>query len=88
MGCRNVKGLSRGLRTKLLPVIRELEGFKSFELIQFDESTVAFVVMFETPEQLETASAKTQAIVRAQLTRFIPNPPDVLVGDVLWETRW
>jgi hypothetical protein len=88
IGCPNVKELNRRSRTRLLPVIRELAGFKSFALAKLDDDTVTFIIMFTTQKQLEAASQKLNAMIRAELDRLAPNPPEVLLGDVLWETRW
>jgi hypothetical protein len=88
IGCRNISELNRRLQAKLLPIIRELEGFKSMKLIKLDDETVTFIIMFSTLDQLEAANHTVREIVIAELRRFAPNPPEVLLGDVLWEVRW
>jgi hypothetical protein len=88
IGCRNIRELSRRTRTRLLPVIRELAGFKSFKLVQTDDDSVTFIMMFSDQKQLDAANQKLAEMVRAELARLAPNPPEIVVGNVLWETRW
>ena len=88
IGCRNIHELSRLARTRLLPVIRELEGFKTFMLIELDDDTAATMTVFATREQAEAANGIIQGVIRTEFGTLAPNPPEVLVGQVLWETRW
>lgn len=88
IGCRNIDELNRRARMRLLPVIRELEGFRSIKLIKLDNETVAFVLMFSTLDLMEAANRTIQEMVRTECGRFAPNPPEVLLGHVLWEVRW
>jgi hypothetical protein len=88
IGCRNINGLARRARTQLLPIIRELEGFKSLKLVKVDEDTVAIIIVFQTRAQVEAANEEVQNIVRTKLAQYAPNPPEVMLGDILWETRW
>jgi hypothetical protein len=88
IGCRNIAELNRRARAKLLPVIRELAGFKSIKLVKLDEDTVSFVIMFEEREQAEVANEQVQKIIQTELAELLPAPAEVLLGDVLWETRW
>ena len=88
IGCRNIAELNRRARAKLLPVIRELAGFESIKLIKFGEDTVSFIITFAEREQAEVANEQVQKIIQTELAELVPAPAEVLLGDVLWETRW
>jgi hypothetical protein len=44
--------------------------------------------MFEEREQAEVANEQVQKIIQTELAELVPAPAEVLLGDVLWETRW
>ena len=88
VGCPNIAELNRRARAKLLPVIRELAGFQSIKLVKHDEDTVSFITTFAAREQAEAANKQVQKIIQIEFAQLVPTPAEVLLGDVLWETRW
>ncbi len=58
------------------------------KLIKIDDETVTLMIMFSTLDQLEAARQTLHELVITELGRFASNPPEVLLGDVLWEVRW
>ena len=88
VGCPNIAELNRRARAKLLPVIRELAGFQSIKLVELGENTVSFITTFEGRELAEAANKQVQKIIQTELAQLVPTPAEVLLGDVLWETRW
>ena len=88
VGCPNIAELNRRARAKLLPVISELAGFQYIKLVELDENTVSFITTFEAREQAEAANKQVQKIIQTELAQLVPTPAEVLLGDVLWETRW
>jgi hypothetical protein len=88
VGCPNIAELNRRARAKLLPVIRELDGFQSIKLVELNESTISFITTFAAREQAVAANTQVQKIVQTEFAQLVPTPAEVLLGDVLWETRW
>ena len=76
----------------LLPAIRDMEGFQDYRLVKCngddgDNIVVSFTV-FDTEEQAEQANEAVATLIeKSPLAQLVPNDPDILVGEIVIESR-
>src|SRR4051812_36309063 len=85
--CVDVDELKRRVEQELLPTIRDMNGYRSYVIIESDEGDVASISMFDTHEQAEEANDQVSEIVQKNLLDLLPEAPTVMVGEVIVENR-
>ena len=67
-----------------IPQIRELPGFAGYFLMEADNGVLSSIRLFETPEQLdESTKLVSNWISDENISRAIPNPPEITSGKVV-----
>jgi hypothetical protein len=69
-------------RAELAPRLKSTRGFVGYYLIG-DGNTVASISVFEDRESAEESTRAVAQWVRANLLDILPNPPEIIAGDVL-----
>ena len=66
-----------------MPLMRELEGFQSYYLVDGGEDVVITVSMFDNADAALTSNTKAADWVRHNVLELARGMPEVMVGDVL-----
>ncbi len=87
-GCKDVKEVNRVALAELLPVLRTIAGFRSYEIVDTGNGTVASIGVFDNKEAAENANQQARAVVqRTALKDLLPNAPEITVGEVLGHAK-
>jgi hypothetical protein len=87
-GCRDAKEVNRVALAELLPVLRKIAGFRSYEIVDTGNGTVASIGIFASKEAAENANQQARAVVqRTALKDLLPNAPEITVGEVLGQAK-
>jgi len=87
-GCKDTKEVNRVALAELLPVLRTLAGFHSYVIVDTGNDTVASIGMFDNKQSAENANQQARAVVqRTAMKDLLPNPPEIIVGEVLGEAK-
>jgi hypothetical protein len=71
-------------KQELIPRLAEISGFDGYYLLTEDRQTIVSVGLFETPTGAEESTRVAAAFIReANLEDVIPNPPQVITGEVV-----
>ena len=71
------------VRTGFVPLMRELEGFKGYYLVDGGADVLITISMFDSADVALTSNEKAADWVRHQVLEFARGMPEVMVGDVL-----
>jgi hypothetical protein len=86
-GCHDVAALNRRVQEVLTPAIKGMKGFRSYAVVDLGDGSVASISMFETRQDAEAANQSVRPLVQQNLLDLVPNPPVVMVGEVLSEAK-
>lgn len=86
-GCTDVTALTERVEKELLPAIRDMDGFRSYEVIDCGDGEVISISKFDTPQQAEQANQQVRQIVEETLVDLIPESPVVSIGSIIIESR-
>jgi hypothetical protein len=87
-GCKDAKEINRVALAELLPVLRTIAGFRSYEIVDTGKETVASIGIFDSKEAAENANRQARAVVqRTALKDLLPNAPEITVGEVLGKAK-
>jgi hypothetical protein len=86
-GCPDVAALSRRVKKQLVTNIQNMKGFHSYTVVDLGEGTALSISVFATRANAEAANKKVRELVKEGFLDLAPNPPAVVVGKVLSETR-
>jgi Antibiotic biosynthesis monooxygenase len=71
------------VQTGFVPLMRELEGFKSYYLLDGGPGVLVTVSIFDGADAALASNEKAADWVRNNVLEFARGMPDVIVGDVL-----
>lgn len=86
-GCTDPEKLLATVNSELLPAIRDMDGFQSYEVINCGDGQMISYSKFDTEEQAEQANDEVSELVEKSLGNLAPNPPDIMVGELALESR-
>jgi heme-degrading monooxygenase HmoA len=66
-----------------VPLMRDLEGFQGYYLVDGGEDVVITISMFDSADAALASNAKAADWVRHNVLEFARGMPEVMVGDVL-----
>jgi hypothetical protein len=72
-----------GARKSLYPLVRKQPGFVSYSLIDAGGGLLTSVSVFNTRKQAEAANGAVRELVQQVFKELPPNPPAVVVGEVV-----
>jgi hypothetical protein len=79
----SVDEITRGVNEGLLPTIKEVYGFQAYYAIDAGGGRMASVSVFEDRAGAEESTRIAADWIRQNMASLIPNPPEVLQGDVV-----
>jgi hypothetical protein len=87
-GCKDANEVNRLAVAELLPVLRKIAGFCSYQIVDSGNGTVTSIGVFDSAAASDNANLQARAVVQASaLKALLPNPPDITVGEVLSEAK-
>lgn len=75
--------LARRVQEGFLPLMRQLEGFQRYYLLDGGPGVLITISIFESREGALVSNEKAADWVRDNVLEFTKGLPDVMVGDVL-----
>jgi hypothetical protein len=82
-GVGDVAAIRSGARKSLYPLLRKQTGFVSYSLIDGGGGSLTSVSIFNTRKQADTANGAMRELVQEVFKELLPNPPTVVVGEVV-----
>jgi hypothetical protein len=73
--------LTRRVEQGLVPILKAAPGFRSYYTFDCGNGTGASISIFETEKAAVTSNEQAVDWVRKNLTEFLPEPPEILVGE-------
>jgi hypothetical protein len=86
-GCKDVHEANRRVADNLIPMLRGFPGFQSYSVVDLGRGTVASISVFDTRDDAESATTRVRTIVQEHLADLLPNPPEVMIGELLSKHR-
>jgi heme-degrading monooxygenase HmoA len=74
---------SRRVREGFVPLMRDMDGFKGYYLLDGGPGVLVTISMFEDADAALLSNEKAADWVRNNVLEFARGLPDVIVGDVL-----
>ena len=75
-------GLAPRVRDGLVPILRQAPGFRSYCALASEDGHLVSVSVFDDRPTAEAANAKVREWVTRNLRDALPDPPEVLAGEV------
>ncbi len=75
-------GLAPKVRDGLVPLLRQAPGFRSYCCFASEDGHIVSVSAFDDQRSAEAANAEVREWVGANLRDALPDPPEVLAGEV------
>jgi hypothetical protein len=69
-----------------LPIIREIEGFVDYYLVDAGDGVLMSTSIFESASGEEESNWRAGSFIGQQLTPLMPNPPHITAGVVIAHT--
>jgi hypothetical protein len=82
-GAGDVAAIRRGARKDLYPLLRKQPGFVSYSLIDAGGGSLTSISIFNTRKQADTANIAVRELVQRVFKDLLPNPPAIVVGEVV-----
>jgi hypothetical protein len=82
-GVGDIAAIRSGARKNLYPLLRKQTGFVSYSLIDAGGRSLTSVSVFNTRKQAEAANSAVRELVQQVFKELLPNPPAVVVGEVV-----
>jgi hypothetical protein len=79
----DVSKVAQGVEKLVIPILKEQEGFISYNLVAAGIDSVISISTFETFEQAEDANTVIRQVVKDTMSSLMPNPPKAIVGEVI-----
>jgi len=86
-GCRDAAEVNRRVLDRLMPKLRRYDGFQSYTIVDLGNHSAMSISVFDTKAQAESANMQVRALVREALHDLLPFPPEIMMGEILSETR-
>jgi heme-degrading monooxygenase HmoA len=74
---------AKRVRTGFAPLMREMEGFRGYYLLDGGPDVLIAISMFDSADAALASNEKAAAWVRNHVLEFVRGTPEVMVGDVL-----
>ena len=74
--------ITRRVENGFVPLIRHVPGFVDYYLVDAGNGTVVSLTVYEDRAGEEESIRLAAEFVREQLADLIPNPPEVMAGEV------
>jgi hypothetical protein len=74
---------AKRVQADFVPLMRELEGFTGYYLLDGGQDVLATISMFDSADAALMSNAKAAEWVRHNVLEFARGMPEVIVGDVL-----
>jgi hypothetical protein len=78
----SVDEVRRGINEGFLPIIKDASGFQAYYAIDAGGGRIATVGVFEDRAGAEESTRMAADWIRQNMASLIPNPPEVLEGEV------
>ena len=75
--------LARRVQDGFVPLVRQLEGFKGYYLLDGGPDVLITISMFDSADEALASNEKAADWVRNNVLEFTKGMPEVMVGDVL-----
>jgi hypothetical protein len=85
--CKDAKEVNRIAQAEVLPVLRAAPGFRSYVFIDSGDHTVTSISVFDSKEAADNASQRVREMVKKSISKLLPKPPDVTMGEVLTDAK-
>jgi hypothetical protein len=72
------------VETQLVPVLKNLPGFKGYYAIKFEGGDLGSVSIFDKKENADSANEKATGWIKQNLVSELSSEPMVLRGDILF----
>ncbi len=72
----------RGINEGFLPIIKDASGFQAYYALDAGGGRLATVSVFEDRAGAEESTRKAADWIRQNMASLLPNPPEVLQGEV------
>lgn len=83
-GATSTKDLISRAQKEFVPMIKKVDGFKSYHLVDAGNGIVATISMFESKAGAdESVRLAAEWIKSAGLSAQLPNPPEITVGEAV-----
>jgi hypothetical protein len=85
-GVSDTSEVARLVNEGFLPIIREIEGFVDYYLVDGGDGVLISTSIFEDPSGEEESNWRAGEFVGQHLTPLLPNPPHITAGEVVANT--
>jgi len=75
--------LARRVREGFMPMMRQIEGFKGYYLLDGGPDVLITISMFDTADEAFSSNGKAVDWVRNNVLEFTKGMPEVMVGNAL-----
>jgi hypothetical protein len=82
-GVGSIDEIALAAREQFFPLFEKLPGFVSHTVIDTGDNTVTSLTIFQTREQAEAGNVAVRDLVRQILSRVIPTPATIVLGEVM-----
>jgi hypothetical protein len=79
----SVEDLARRVREGFVPLVRQIEGFKGYYLLDGGSNMLITISMFDSADEALASNETAAEWVRDNVMEFTKGLPEVMVGDVL-----
>ena len=79
----SAKELARRVQKGFVPVMRQLQGFRSYYLLDGGPDVLITISMFESADEAFASNETAADWVRENVLEFTKGLPEVMVGDAL-----
>jgi len=75
--------LARRVREGFVPLMRQMQGFKGYYLLDGGPDVLITISMFDSADEAFASNEKAADWVRNNVLEFTKGVPDVMIGDTL-----
>ena len=80
----DVPEISKRAQEGFVPIMKGSPGFVAYYGVDHGNGDVATVSIFESQAQAEETNNRAAGWVKENLASLVPNPPEIITGDILW----
>lgn len=80
----DVPEITKRAQEGFVPIMKGSPGFVAYYGVDHGNGDVATVSIFESQEQAEASNNRAAGWVKENLASLVPNPPEIITGDILW----
>ncbi len=82
-GVGSIDVIALAAKEQFFPLFERLPGFVSYTLVDTGDNSVMSVTIFKTQSQAEAANIAVRELVQQILSRVVPNPATIVLGQVI-----